>query len=396
VRRTFLLAGAVPIAAALLLSGCTSSPSHSAAATATSSAPAGTTATIQASVTACGRGWDHPQPGQQELQVKNTDIVGGEIYLTDAKTGNVYAFLEPVAPGTSATMSIDLGSGSYAFKCAMEDQDVVTGPTITIPGTAKGSSPAVAPVSQGDMIVPTKQYEAYVNGRLPQLSTQVAVLRADLVAGNLAKARTDWLTAHQSYERLGAAYDAFGDIDGAINGTANGYADGVKDKDFTGFHRIEYGLWHGQSAAGLVPFGTQLVADVATLRKTFPTTQIDPLDVSIRAHEITENALQFELTGETDYGSHSNLATVSANLDGTTTVVGMLDQILTPRYPELSQMQRQLAQAKTDVAATDVNGRWLALDQLSRAQRERINADISELSEQLAPIASICEPRRTS
>ena len=38
-------------------------------------------------------------------------------------------------------------------------------------------------------------------------------------------------------------------IDDAIDGSPDGLPDGVNDPSFTGFYRIEYGLWHGQSAS---------------------------------------------------------------------------------------------------------------------------------------------------
>lgn len=52
------------------------------------------------------------------------------------------------------------------------------------------------------------------------------------------------------------------------------------------------------------------------MRKAFPTQDFDPGDLPLRAHEILENALQFELTGDTDEGSGTNLATVDSNLAG--------------------------------------------------------------------------------
>ena len=351
---------------------------------------------ISASIDECGQGWTKPRAGQQTFVVKDVDIVPGEVYLVNDTTKQVYAFLEPISPNATANMSIDLGSGSYAFLCVMSDQDPVTGPTVTIPGQIPDPVPPVAPVSTQDMIPPTKQYETYVDGRLPILARQVAALQADVHAGNLATARVDWLTAHLTYETLGAAYDAFGDIDSAINGTTAGLPGGVTDRDFTGFHRIEYGLWHGQSAATIRPFADRLVSDVGQLVRQFPTEQIDPLDVSVRAHEITENALQFELTGETDYGSGTNLATVAANLAGTVVMINLLKPILASRYPGLNELNASMTLAQSDIDATDVHGQWTPLTQLAVRQRELINSDVSELAELLAPIASICEPRRTS
>ena len=118
---------------------------------------------------------------------------------------------------------------------------------------------------------------------------------------------------------------------------------GTSDPDFTGFHRLEYGLWHGQSAAGLVPIADALQASVAFPdERCSPRAQLDPAEVAIRAHEITENAIEFELTAATDFGSHSNLATVAANLAGTRTVLDLLKPLLLSRYPALSQTYASL------------------------------------------------------
>ncbi|HWG00880.1 MAG TPA: EfeM/EfeO family lipoprotein, partial [Trebonia sp.] len=77
------------------------------------------------------------------------------------------------------------------------------------------------------------------------LATQTAGLAADVRGGDLAAARRDWLTAHLRYQTLGAAYDSFGPYDGKIDGRAD--AAGENSPKWTGFYRLEYGLWHGQS-----------------------------------------------------------------------------------------------------------------------------------------------------
>ena len=120
------------------------------------------------------------------------------------------------------------------------------------------------------------------------------------------------------------------------------------------------------------------------------------MEVAIRAHEITENALEFELTGRSDFGSHSSLATVAANLTGTRTVLAMITPLLRVRYPALDQTVAALNQAQSDLAAQDHHGRWTAPAALPRPARERIDSDISQLTERLAPIAQILEPRRAT
>jgi iron uptake system component EfeO len=344
--------------------------------------------TVLVSVDRCGSGWTAPTAGLTHFTLRNVDTRSGEVYLTDAASGAVYAEVDPIGAGTTAPLTVELGGGSYAFRCAMEDEAPVVGPTVRIDGAPLASPTPVQAVSQADLIQATQQYEAYVKGRIPALRQLTATLRADIDRGDLVRARADWLPAHLEYERLGAAYGAFGDLDGEINGTPTGSPDGVSDPEWTGFHRVEYGLWHGQSAAALRPAADALGEAVDGLTAEFADAQIDPLDVSIRAHEITENALQFELTGKTDFGSGSNLATIGANLDGTAAVLGILHPLLTSRYPQLDATTALLAKTRRDVTAGG------SLAALRTPQRELLDADLSQLSEDLAPIASILEPRR--
>ena len=160
---------------------------------------------------------------------------------------------------------------------------------------------------------------------------------------------------------------------------------------------MEQGLWHGAPVASVRPAADALTDAVRKLQQQMATAQIDPLQISIRAHEITEDALQFELTGRTDFGSNSNLATVRANLEGTATVLDLIKPLLTGRYAQWPQTQGALQRAQADIAVlAGAGGSLPALGGLSRTQRERIDSDISELSERLAPIASILEPRRAS
>jgi iron uptake system component EfeO len=347
---------------------------------------------IGISIGACGVGWEHPRPGRQRFVLSNTDTRAAEVLLMKA-SGEVVGYVESLGPGAAANLRVDLGSGRYKFRCAMQDADVVSGPTVAVPGGYRGGSPAVLPVSQAELIGPTQRYERYVKAQLPRLLALVRRLDARVRAGDLAGARLSWLPAHLEYERLGAAYGAFGSADSRINGFAQGLALGVHDPRFTGFHRIEYGLWHGQSSAELKPYTAGLVAGVRRLAATIAEARIDPLQVSIRAHEIVENTLQFELTGQSDYGSRSGLATARANLDGTAVVLRLLTPLLKPRYAKLHRLQSELAHTRGDLDSLLGPHGWPSLDSLATRRREQVNADFAELSELLAPVASICEPR---
>ena len=355
---------------------------------------------IDVSPSTCGQGWGasgtaKPHPGTQLFDLHNSAGSATEVDLTDPRTGRMYAEMEGLAPGTTRQMLVDLGSGTYAFKCLQEDTDAVTGPTVTVPGkTPQG--PSTLPVNEHDLIPPTLAYQKWIGARITELAHATGVLKDDIDSGDLTAARRDWLTGHLVYERMGAAYDTFGDADGVINGTASREPGAVADPDFTGFHRIEYGLWHGQSAASLRAAAAKLDSAVRSLRSQWSQARMDPAAMGLRAHEIIENAEQFELTGRTDYGSGTNLATARANIDGTREILARLNSLLAPRDPGLARLNSALDRAAAALDAQHHGGSWTPLAKLTRPQRERINADFGDLLEQLAPVAAIFDVRRTA
>jgi high-affinity iron transporter len=212
-----------------------------------------------------------------------------------------------------------------------------------------------------------------------------------VASGNLDAARARWLPAHLDYERLGAAYGTFGDYDQDINGLPSGLVGGVNSPKFVGFHRLEYGLWNGQPVATLAPVAEALDASVHGLQHAFPLMETAPTDVALRTHEILENALQFEMTGETDFGSHTNLATVAANVEGTQMTLAAVTPLSARENPKLlHQAQRGLTGFATDLGRYRSNtGTWTPLQDLTQAQREQLDGTLSELLEQLAPIPDL-------
>jgi iron uptake system component EfeO len=348
---------------------------------------------ISISRSSCGQGWTDPKPGPQTFLLHNTGSVTAEAYLVDPASGTVYGEVEGLGAGTTRPLQVTLGNGDYAFKCLPEETAAILGPVAKVTGGDEKSSPGVSPVTNADLIGPLKTYRDHVIAGLGTLVDGTSALKAAVARQDRAASQAAWLTAHLSYERLGAAYDAFGDSDGVLNGTA---AD-VTDPGFTGFHRLEHGLWHDEAMDALIPVANRLDDDAHALQQSFPEAQVDQADLGLRAHEIMENTLQFELTAKTDYGSGTTLATALANLDGTRAVLDVLRPLLTPRFPGLSGVDTWLNRTQSAVeGARRPDGSWTPVAQLSASQRQKLNGDVSELAERLAPIAAIAEPRRVS
>ncbi|MFF7871590.1 iron uptake transporter permease EfeU [Streptomyces qaidamensis] len=351
--------------------------------------------TVAVSETACGQGFTAPEPGRQDFLMHNTGNQTSEVYLIDPSSNAVYGEVEGLAPGTTRDLVATVAGGTYAWRCVPADGKAVTSKAVRVGGSA--GAHAVVPVSERDLAAPLKAYRAYVDRGLGTLVTQTRKLSDDIRAGHLGAARTDWLTAHRTYASLGAAYGTFEDFDQKIDGRPDGLPGGVHDKDFTGFLRIEYGLWHGEPAAGLKGVAQQLAEDSAGLRKAFPHQDFDASDLPLRAHEILENTLQFELTGDTDQGSGTGLATADANLAGTRELLAVLEPLLTTRAPRLlPTVDADIARLQKLLDSAHHGTGWTPVERLDRAAKARLDGATGQLLEDLSPVPDLLEVRKSA
>ncbi|MFE3769299.1 iron uptake transporter permease EfeU [Streptomyces sp. NPDC059122] len=358
------------------------------------SKPAGAP-TIAVSEKECGKGFTAPKPGRQTFQMQNTGDKTSEVYLVDPSTNAVYGEIEGLAPGTTRDLVATIAGGSYAWRCVPTGGKAVTSAAVRVSGG--GGAKAVVPVAEEDLAGPLRAYKQYVDRGLATLTDQTQKLSDDLAGGDLDGARTDWLTAHRTYSSLGAAYGTFEDFDKKINGRADGLPGGVHDKDFSGFHRIEYGLWHGASADELSGPAQQLHDAVVGLRKAFPTQDFDPGDLPLRTHEILENTLQFELTGDTDQGSGTNLATADANLTGTRELLDVLRPLIAKREPQLlASIESDIARMQKLLDDAHHDGTWTPVEKLDATARQRLNGITGQLLEHLAPVPDLLEIRKSA
>lgn len=356
--------------------------------------PNGTEVHVVSGTPTCIDDWHGGPSGRYLFDVLNDEGDDMEIYLQDTATKKIYLDVENFGINATRQVAGVIPPGTYAWVC-------ITAYTIksSKPFAVTGQAPVqpvtgVKPVSPLDMRIPINTYTAWVRSQLPALSRQVRQLNADLRAGDVAAAKRDWLTAHLTYETLGAAYGAFGDVNDSINGDPASDVPAVSDPHLSGFRKIEALLWSGAPAARITPYGDKLITDVGRLagELTQPNA-IAPLDMGNRAHEILEDALGTDLNGIGDAGSHTELATVDANITGTFEVLKPLEPLLAGQDPWLGQTETELHHTQALVESYDHAGRWAPLTSLTTAQRAEVNAHVQETVELLSHIPPIIEPR---
>jgi high-affinity iron transporter len=344
----------------------------------------------------CAPEWTSADPGTKTITVTNHSGLAGEINLEDA-SGAVIGEIETIGPGTSAPLTATLAAGTYTFKCLMGSLAATESQPVTVSasvGASVAAPVAVKPVTVAELAGPNKLYQAYAAAQLTDLAAATAAIEAGLRHGNLAQAKRDWLTAQLDWEQVGASYNSFGDLGIAVDGLPDGLPDGVSDKGFAGLHRIEYGLWHGQPASELLPVAVALDKNVATVRKNLTSDDLagDPTQLSLRAHEIIEDALRDHLSAVDDEGAGAAYPMTYADTQVDKAVLGYLSGLIGQREPGLvATADSELATLDAALLATKADGQWQPLTAVSLDKRQHVDAAMGALLETLAAVPDLLE-----
>jgi high-affinity iron transporter len=336
----------------------------------------------------CASSWASRQAGPTVFAVDNRSGHTGSIYLFNPHTGVTVAHKTAMGPGATAVLSVRLKPGTYQWSCVLDGlpkESSTVAQVSQVPRPSPAGPIVVTPVSMAQMAGAITAYRAYVTAQLALLTDQVQLLQSAIAGGQLSQAERAWLTAHLTWHRIGAAYDAFGTLGTMIDGTAAGLPGGTASPDFVGFHKVELDLWPREDLAAAAGDVAPLLSSVDALIVRFPHDTIAPTDLPLRTHEILEDASRDELTATDDYGSGTDMASVEADVDGTRELLTILAPLIAPRAPDLiSTATAQLTRLDVALGATQVDGRWVAPTLVPLAQRQHVNGAMGAVLEVLA------------
>jgi len=298
---------------------------------------------------------------------------------------------QPAPPGTVAVhrnFFVIVAPSQAALPCGVQWLD----PTANVNKIVFGCSYLTAEKQE------LNEYRTYVANELSTLRSQVAALAAAIGSGNLAQAQSAWLTAHLTWLDIGqddGAYGCFGALGGEIDGLAAGHPLGTADPGFTGFHRIEFDLWtkHDPSAAATATATLQsLLGQLVKvpLSTYLPATPTGIGNWLLRPHEVLEDALRDSLTADDDYGSGTDLASITADVAAARELLRELEPALDPVAPHLvGDVRGELDSLIEAIDATRANGAWVPIENLPIRQRQQVDADVGAALETLAPIPDL-------
>ena len=256
---------------------------------------------------------------------------------------------------------------------------------LTIAGTGTF---ALAADPSLDLVGPLSEYKIYVAENTAKLVTDVEAFTTAIKDGDVEKAKSLFAPTRTSYEKIEPIAELFSDLDVSIDARADDYEKAEQDPAFTGFHRLEYGLWETGSTEGLDEYADRLLADVKTLDQRIAELTFPPEVVVGGAAVLMEEVAATKISGEEDRYSRTDLWDFDANFEGAEKIYTLLRPLVEPQDADLVAKVDANFKAVSDVLSKyqEADGGFVSYEKLTDEDRNLLSAKINTLAEDLSTL----------
>jgi len=247
---------------------------------------------------------------------------------------------ENIAPGFRSQLAARLKPGVYDITCGL-----LSNPRgkLTVTASAHSEAEKVKPPLKA-FIGPLSEYKVYLAVQSGRMVQAVEALSTAIGAGDMDAAKSAYATARTAYRHVEAVSGRIADLENAIDPVATYLAGREQDPGFTGFHRIEFGLWREASTAGLKPVADKLVADVTALRDRLKAVKFEPADLAGNAAREARRLAEGPVVSGDNLYANDDLAEFAAAVEGLEKPASLL-------LPLASEASPDAAKATTDAFA---------------------------------------------
>jgi iron uptake system component EfeO len=325
------------------------------------------------------------EPAAMKLAAGSTTFTvvnGGTSRVTEFEVlsgSRIIGEKENIAAGLSGQFTLNLKPGSYALACP-GGKTAATG-TLEVGGAAQGAAG-----SDPALKAATASYRTYVETQAAELVKRTKAFVAAIRSGDLEKSKSLFASARRPYETIEPVAESFGNLDPEIDARVNDVEQGQK---WTGFHKIEQGLWAKGTTKGLEPVAGKLLADVRRLQAKTKGLSYQPEELANGANGLLDEVSASKITGEEDRYSHTDLTDFEANVAGSQTAFGLLAPALRKSDPRLAATIEQRFDAVTGrLDALKHDGAFPSYDTVGQAERRRLSQLVDALAEPLSRVAA--------
>ncbi len=208
---------------------------------------------------------------------------------------------------------------------------------------------------------------------------------------DLTAAQVAYGKARPYYERIEPVAESFTSGEDDLDRDIDARADDVPSAKWTGYHRIEKGLFQDKSTAGLDTYATGLMADLKKLQSLTADLTYQPAELANGAVGLLDEASKTKITGEEERYSHLDLVDLQANVEGSEQAFAALKPGLARIDPTLSTtIATRFAALDTlldEYRSMTAIGGFVPFTSLARADTTAIAQAIQAVSEPLSQVA---------
>ncbi|MBY0121342.1 iron uptake system protein EfeO [Bacillus sp. S/N-304-OC-R1] len=243
----------------------------------------------------------------------------------------------------------------------------------------------------------SKEQEAYKEFALDQIDQ--FVIKTDefvqaILAGDVEKAKLLYAPARMFFERSEPVAESFGDLDPRIDARlADIKEEGKGEEEWSGYHKLEYGLWEENTTKGYEEVATQLLNDTKELRAKVETVEITPDLMITGAIDLLNEVSTSKISGEEEIYSHTDLYDFKANIEGAEKIFEIFKPALTKKDTELVKTLESRFKAVNDLLAKYEDGRggYVLFESLTNEDTKALSEAVDGLGEPLSQMAIVVE-----
>ncbi|MEJ2633534.1 MAG: iron uptake system protein EfeO [Acidihalobacter sp.] len=260
--------------------------------------------------------------------------------------------------------------------------------TVLFAGLLAAPLPGMAADASLDLVTPITDYKIYVTRNVDALVKATRTFTDAVKRGDVDTAKRLFGPTRMHYERIEPIAELFSDLDASVDSREDDHEHGVGSSDFTGFHRIEYGLWIKNSTAGLTPLADKLMADVLDLQKRIAGLTFPPSIVVGGAAALMEEVAATKVSGEEDRYSHTDLYDFQANVEGSKKIFDLLrPQLASQDSAFIQKVDGNFKTVDTILAKyKTTDGGYVTYDKVDERDRKVLSGAVNTLAEDLSTL----------
>ncbi len=290
---------------------------------------------------------------------------------------------ENIAPGFHSLLTAKLRPGRYEITCGL-----LSSPrgTLTVTPSDQSEAERIQPPITA-FVGPLSEFKVYLIGQSTALVSATKKLDEAIKAGDLDAARAAWYAARLPYKRMEAVSNRIADVENAIDPLSDYLEQRENDPAFTGFHRIEYGLFGQARLDGLAPVAAQLLADVSELKTRLREIKLLPQDLADSAQREAARLSEGQIASGENRWSFSDLAEIEANLDGVEKSVVLIQPLVSAADPAIAQrVTDAVTTARRTLADLKTGDAYPGYDTLNDVARSNLAAAFQSLAEAISAL----------